>query len=160
MKKELFGYQIDSEGFVWNKRETAPLKGKIDRYGYKSHCLIVDGKSKYISEHRLVALAFVENPNPGEFNVVNHIDGNKLNNHPSNLEWTNVSGNTKHAIEKGLYKTPDTSIKTIILNTLTGETMEFKSRKECEEFFGAEFRSICGSRQTKKFSHLKEVSNP
>ena len=51
----------------------------------------------------------------------------------------------------------DTSKKTIILNTLTNEILEFKSRKECEEYYGAEFRSICGSRQCKRFKHLREV---
>ena len=73
------------------------------------------------------------------------------------FEWTDNSGNMIHAIKNGLYKTPDTSKKTIILNTLTNEILEFKGRKECEEYYGAEFRSICGSRQCKRFKHLREV---
>ena len=53
--------------------------------------------------------------------------------------------------------TKDTSKKTILLNTETNELLEFKSRKECEEYFGAEYRCIAGSRQLKKYSCWKEV---
>lgn len=157
MEKTLYGYKIDSEGFVWNKRHTAALKGKIDKNGYKQLTLWVDDKRKYVREHRLIAMAFVENSNPEQFNIVNHLDGNKLNNKPENLEWTDVSGNTKHATKKGLNKTPDTSIETKILDTTTGEIKTFKSRKECEKYYNAEFRSIVGSRQCKRFKHLKVV---
>lgn len=157
MEKELYGYIVNSDGFVWNKKHTQSLKGKIDKDGYRTLILLVDGKRKSVREHRLVAMCFVENPNPEKYSIVNHIDGNKLNNNAKNLEWTDDSGNMIHAIKKGLYKTPDTSKKTIILNTLTNEILEFKSRKECEEYYGAEFRCICGSRQCKRFKHLREV---
>lgn len=47
--------------------------------------------------HRLVALYFCEKHEG--CNVVNHIDSDKTNNHASNLEWTTISGNTKHCFE-------------------------------------------------------------
>lgn len=50
--------------------------------------------------HRLIANAFI--PNPDNLPCINHIDGNKLNNQLSNLEWATYSDNTKHAFRMGL----------------------------------------------------------
>jgi hypothetical protein len=54
--------------------------------------------------HRLVAFAFLPNPNPKKFYQINHIDGDKKNNHVTNLEWSNHSLNQKHAWDVGLNK--------------------------------------------------------
>ncbi len=52
--------------------------------------------------HRLVAEAFVDNPNSEP--TVNHIDGNKLNNYYLNLEFVSYSYNNQHAYDIGLHK--------------------------------------------------------
>ena len=54
--------------------------------------------------HRIVALAFLNNPNG--LPEVNHIDGDKSNNNVANLEWVSRSDNTKHAIKLGLRENP------------------------------------------------------
>ena len=51
--------------------------------------------------HRLVAFAFVENPDPDNYTIVDHIDRNKQNNRADNLRWTNHSGNAFNQAFKG-----------------------------------------------------------
>ena len=51
--------------------------------------------------HRLVAFAFVENPDPENYTIVDHIDRNKQNNRADNLRWTNHSGNAFNQPFKG-----------------------------------------------------------
>lgn len=107
-------YKITEDGEVWSchrliihkvlknniiKRGGHFLKKRVIR-GYYKHCLSVDGKVYDIYTHRIVASAFVENKDNKPF--VNHIDGNKLNNHYTNLEWVTSSENMKHAYNAGL----------------------------------------------------------
>lgn len=160
MIKEYHGYIVDSSGIVYSKRSNEPLKGKISKHGYIELVLSYDGKVHYERLHRIIAFLFVPNEDWENNTVVNHLDGNKLNNDYRNLEWTTVKGNTKHAYDLGLFIPPITTKETYILDTLTGEVKHFNSRKECEEYYGVEYRSIVGSRQTKKFQHLKEVKKP
>ena len=74
--------------------------------GYKNVNMtyFVDGvqKSKKFYVHRLVASLFCHNPNPEEYIQVNHKDGDKSNNHYSNLEWVSPSSNIKHSHKEGL----------------------------------------------------------
>ena len=60
-------------------------------------------KDKY-ALHRIMAYTFIVNQNPGGYNVVNHIDGNKTNNSAINLEWTDIKGNNQHNHTAGLIK--------------------------------------------------------
>jgi hypothetical protein len=60
-------------------------------------------KTKY-ALHRIMASTFIENLEPEIYNVVNHIDGNKLNNSAANLEWTTIKGNNIHNHKFGFIK--------------------------------------------------------
>ncbi len=74
------------------------LKPELDRYGYHRYTLKTANGPKHFLAHRLVMLAFV-----GKSDLtVNHKDGNKLNNHPSNLEYVSVEENVEHAHKTGL----------------------------------------------------------
>lgn len=70
--------------------------------GYAAVNLTKRKKMRTLSVHRIVALHFI--PNPHGYKEVNHKDGDKLNNHVSNLEWCTKSQNTKHAYDTGLRK--------------------------------------------------------
>lgn len=93
-------YLIDENGQIFNTKTNKYLKGSIKNTGYKMALLSINGKKKDYAVHRLVAEAFI--PNPNNKPVVNHKDGNKLNNCVSNLEWTTYSENRTHAVKTGL----------------------------------------------------------
>lgn len=78
------------------------LKKTKTTTGYLAVTLCKDGKPKIEKVHRLVAKAFIENPN-GKPNI-NHIDNNPLNNNVSNLEWCTQSENLYHAYRIGAAK--------------------------------------------------------
>lgn len=89
------GYRITKE------RILKPVKDS--RGGYLFVTLHKEGKHSPVKIHRIVAKHFVENSN--NYVEVNHIDGNKLNNSSSNLEWCNRQQNATHAKKNRLLKT-------------------------------------------------------
>lgn len=77
------------------------LKIRISKQGYKMVSLCKQYTVFNASVHRLVAEAFI--PNPEHKETINHIDGNKLNNAISNLEWATQHENNLHAYRTGLH---------------------------------------------------------
>ena len=105
MRKQINGYNnyyIYDNGDVLNISTNKILKGSIGENGYKYYRLSKDNNKTMFYAHRLVAEHFLENPNL--LPIVNHKDGNKLNNQLSNLEWVSYSENTKHAHDNNLIK--------------------------------------------------------
>lgn len=72
----------------------------IQRTGYYAVMLWLGNKSKCAKVHRLVAEAFI--PNPDNLPCINHKDGDKLNNQVTNLEWCTYQENMQHAVRTGL----------------------------------------------------------
>lgn len=97
------GYFVNSNGEVFSNKsgEMKQLNGSV-RNGYKVIGIIIDGKQQFYLAHRLVAEAFI--PNPEHKPIINHKDGNKLNNCVDNLEWCTYRENTQHAWDIGLIK--------------------------------------------------------
>lgn len=82
------------KSFGKDKTNGKILKQTTNWAGYKRVGLLVNGKQKIFSVHRLVAEAFI--PNPENKPTVNHIDENKSNNFVSNLEWATVEENINY----------------------------------------------------------------
>ena len=104
-----FYYYVTKFGEVWNTEKMTKVKGYDKGYGYLHLHL---GSVDHVAIHRLVAHHFVRIPEDllakgltEESLVVNHLDGNKLNNRWDNLEWTTIKGNMEHASINGLMHT-------------------------------------------------------
>ena len=95
-----FEYEVDKEGRVYRIGTVKEKYQSVNRDGYKVVRLYKNNKSTAKTVHRLVALAFL--PNPENKPCVNHIDGDKTNNKLENLEWVTYSENTIHSFNNGL----------------------------------------------------------
>lgn len=103
-------YQVSNKGrikttanhCVWNRQIIR--KPKIRKYAEIP--LKINGKSKWFMVHRLVAQAFI--PNPQNKPQINHKDGNKLNNNVDNLQWCTPSENQIHKLYVLGYYNSDT----------------------------------------------------
>lgn len=102
-------YQVSNYGriksFAINKGMYVKiLKYVPDKDGYNRIGIYNKGKMKNFSVHRLVAKAFIYNPN--NYPVVNHINGIKTDNRVNNLEWCTIKHNTKESYRLGLQRPP------------------------------------------------------
>ena len=98
------GYFVSNLG-GFRGRSGKPIKQQIHKNGYYVYAMRPEGRKgacKCVKIHRLIAEAFIPNPENKPF--VNHIDGNKLNNNITNLEWCTNQENTIHAYKHGLIK--------------------------------------------------------
>jgi len=92
-------YKINTSGLIVNIKRNHPLTLR-KHMGYWKCALRAKGKQKSIFVHRLLAGAFI--PNPNNYPFINHKDGIKGNNTLSNLEWCTRKQNAEHAGRMGL----------------------------------------------------------
>jgi len=101
MKKYLdTNYLVFENGDIINQKTNKKLKPQNNGNGYLKVTLTIEGKQVQKYVHRLVAELYLLDKSI----QVNHIDGDKSNNHISNLEWVTNSENQKHAHRIGLKK--------------------------------------------------------
>ena len=97
-------YQVSEDGVVISPHGRV-LSHQVDYKGY--HRVVLQAGRKHrlnTGVHRLVALCHI--PNPDGKQQVNHKDGDKSNNHVSNLEWATAAENVKHSVGLGLAQHP------------------------------------------------------
>jgi hypothetical protein len=97
-------YLVSMDGDVFSRydllgTEMRKMKPYISTTGYPSVTLSHNDIKKNMSIHRLVAMAFV--PNPDNKPLVNHLDGDKMNAKASNLQWVTGSENQRHSFMLG-----------------------------------------------------------
>lgn len=111
-------YLVSNTGEIKNAKTGIIRKKNINKEGYYFVGVSLGSRDikPVIKIHRAVAETFLKNPN--NYPVINHKDGNKLNNDSKNLEFCTYSHNTIHAIENKLMTAIDNKKQIICLNTL------------------------------------------
>lgn len=113
------------------------LKQYSDRYGYMKVYLYRNGKPHYLTVHRLVALAFLENPDNNK--TVDHIDCDRTNNRVENLRWVTTKENLRHSHRMGrqvINATP------IVARNPEGKVIHFDSQREAARASGVKQYAI------------------
>ena len=93
-------YSVTDHGRVYSHISNRYLIANHQAAGYPKVELFHMGKGTFQNVHRMVAETFLANPLNKP--AVNHLDGNRANNHYTNLEWVTFSENTRHAQKTGL----------------------------------------------------------
>lgn len=88
-------YEVSDKGEVRNYITRKLIVGDINNFGYYRVKLYKNKKQKTFFRHRLVAQAFIQNPD--NLPEVNHIDGDKSHNYKENLEWSSRTHNEREA---------------------------------------------------------------
>ena len=123
--------KVDKLGRVTQMKEKI-LKQAIDKDGYPRITIIVgEEKPKFIPIHRLVAQAFI--PNPNNYPCVNHKDENPRNNNVDNLEWCTISYNNNYGTrQERVSKTQGKRIMGISKD----KTLQFWSASQASKYLG------------------------
>ena len=117
-------YSVTDDGRVFGPN--GELRGWQNASGYRMVLIInEDGKAQKLV-HRLVAEAFIDGRTEGR-DVIDHIDGNRTNNHVSNLRWCTQAENMKYAYESNRFPKRQTPIPVILVDTTTGREERFDS---------------------------------
>lgn len=96
--KDCPNYMVSNLGNVKNIKKNRLMGKKLNVKGYYEVHLRRHNKGYYVCIHRLVAMAFVENPNPELYDCVDHINTIKIDNRPENLRWVNQKGNVNNPL--------------------------------------------------------------
>ena len=150
-------YQVSDRGRVKNEAGYV-LKTRVNRGGYEAVSFCVDGVKLYYTVHRLVAKAFL--PNPENKPQINHFDCIRTNNNVENLEWCTQSENIRHAF---MYGNKSQKGEKNYASKLTGaQVLEIRKRAKTEKQsdlareFGLSTGNVSLIVSRKTWKHLSE----
>lgn len=128
---EQWNYDVSNSGLVRNSTNKKIIALQIDRKGYHRVTLWNKGNKKLLRVHRLVAEAFI--PNPNILETVNHKNENKADNRVENLEWMSREDNLRYGTRtERMAKTNNKKVMAISLKDT--KVIVFKSMKQAEKF--------------------------
>lgn len=144
-------YRVSTCGRVFSIVSSKILKPSCHKKGYLYVSLSKDGIAKSLKVHRLVAEAFLENPN--NYPMVNHLDENKANNSVENLEWCDNRYNVNYGT--GLQRGAVTRGKPVLQFDLNGNLIRrWNTTREAARFLGVSHNNIsCACRRVKYYEH-------
>ena len=155
-------YEINKDGVIRNKQNKKVKAQYVGSTGYYMVSFSYKNKSNPHRVHRLLATTFIKNPLNAPH--VNHIDGDKLNNKLSNLEWVTHAENMKHAFDNKLANNTGENngqskltekqvieIKTLLNN---GNLSQYKIAK----LYGVSRSCVLGINTGRLWQHIKDVS--
>lgn len=149
------GYRISNLGNVLGLQKRIIQLAK-DGEGYLIFRLYTSGKAKTARVHRLVAKAFIENPN--SLDQVNHIDGCKTNNVVSNLEWVTNRQNIDHAMFNNLVPKGEEHNRAILSEAdairILSDEFKDSSNESIAKLFNVHSSTIYSLRIGKTWKHL------
>lgn len=146
-------YSVTLDGKIYSHLSNRFLKIYNHNHGYNMSTLSKDGKSIQKLVHRIVAEAYI--PNPDNLPTVNHKDGNKKNNHVSNLEWMSYLENNIHALETGLNDPANRRKFTdLFAHKVCKLEMDGWRKKDIADSLGIEVRDVNTIRYSGFYSHI------
>jgi predicted DNA-binding protein YlxM (UPF0122 family) len=151
-------YEVSNNGNVKHINSKNPLKGRPNPKGYLEVALYNNGKRRDYRVHRLVALAFI--PNPEDKPQVNHKNGKKQCNYDWNLEWATNQENQLHAYANDLHsaKLGEDNIKAKLTESQVIEIkqllVEGTSQYKIAELYGVTRTTVADIQHGKSWAHL------
>lgn len=148
-------YEISNTGRLKSNFTNKLLRFEVSKKGYFITKIIVDGKRKRIGVHRLVALAFI--PNPNNYPQINHKDENPQNNNVENLEWCTA----KYNMNYGSLPAKISKMKKGTKNPFFGKkhTEETKAKMRKKHYISKEAHQKMSNDASKRLSNQKWINN-